>query len=495
MSRLGPGLARARAKQLSAGLFVNGLLAACLLTAGVAPGVSQADTPRRPEELKRPSLEFTLKDARRATLSCGVPVYLLEDHDLPLCDLVIEFRMGRRFLPVREHPACSLLGGLWRDGGTESLSADSLDARLAASDLAMSSWLNSRDGGVSMSLAAEDLPTGLALWQDVILHPRFDADRLIKAKANELKDLQSINDNPALIADHRMNWLAMGHGHPTSHLETRAEIDSVTREELLALHRRFIRPEHAVIGVAGDFQPGEILAQLNRLFSGWKDTAVPDPLEMEDWTPHPEPGLYLLRGDYAQSQVFLGRPVLGLDPDSPDYPAASILSFGFGYGRVFYRARAEGLSYGATLMLNIGDENSTLWGFGPCRDEMAVKLLRSILEEQTRLMSDPLSDTEVETARTFEMGIEVQNCATPSAVIRRTVDDAIHERPPGYRAKLFQGLKDATAGQIAELAHKYMDPAEPRVILILGNPEKFEPPLDSLGLGPVQELKPVVFGE
>ncbi|MCY3018123.1 MAG: hypothetical protein NTW87_03705, partial [Planctomycetota bacterium] len=88
--------------------------------------------------------------------------------------------------------------------------------------------------------------------------------------------------------------------------------------------------------------------------------------------------LYLLRGNYEQSQVRVGRLIPDLTDQSPDYAAATILSFGLGYERVFYRVREEGLTYGATMMLNVGEERSGLRGFGSCRGDATVPLLRAI---------------------------------------------------------------------------------------------------------------------
>jgi zinc protease len=454
-----------------------------------------AETPRHPDELQVPAIEFTPSSAQTATLPCGIPVILYPNHDLPILDLTIRFRMGTRFLPAEEHTACGILSDLWRDGGTERLSPDSLDSVLIGLDATVTTFVGHRTGGVNVSLSTEDLEQALPIWRDVVTRPAFDADRLVRSRVNRLQQLQNINNDPGSIADERFSWLLMGRDYPTSRMETRADIDAVAADELRELHRRYVRPENALIGVSGDFDPAKMLALLDRLFRDWPVHGSFTAPVLAPWTPQTEPGVYVLRGDYEQSQVRLGRLISDLTDTSPDYAASTILSFGLGYERVFYRVRAEGLTYGAAVRLGVGDEYSTLRGFGSCRGDATVPLLRAMLEETARVAVEPIEGQDLEAARVFMIGGEVRANETAAAIMQQKVGDRLQDRPENYRTDLLQRLKTATREDMQRLAREYVVRDDPWVLLVLGNPEDFATPLDSLGLGPVRELAPVVFGE
>lgn len=449
-------------------------------------------TPGRPEELKLGPLQFTPPAVERVKLPCGIPVFLAQSHDFPICDLVIEFRMGTRYLPADRHTASEVLGSVWGNGGTLALRPDTLEAILAADDATITSFGGALGGGVTVSLAAQDLDRVLPLWRDVVLHPRFDPDRVEKAKADHLKDLQAINNDPGQIADERMKRLVLGRDYPTSRYETRADCEAVTRADLVAIHRLFVRRNNAFIGVSGDFDRKQMLARLERLFHDWPDTSAAQPAR-QAWAPHPEPGVYLLSGDYEQSQIRIGRIIRGLSWSSADYPGASILSFAFGYGRVFYRARAEGLSYGATIMLRPGEDFTTETGFGSCRGEVTLKLLHAMLAETDSVKARPLSDAEVETSRTFQIGNVVRSIETPADVVRGKVDQVVDGEPA--QEQYLNGLRTSTGADLRRLTLETIVPRDSLVVLVLGNPKSFDAPLDSLGLGPVKELQPVSFGE
>jgi zinc protease len=467
--------------------------AALLLTAGRI--AARADTPRRPEELTLPEMRFPALSAEKVVLSNGIPVVLYENHDLPILDLTMAFRMGTRYLPADLHTPCALFGELWRDGGTTSISPDSLDSILTAFDATVSAQVGFRSGSVRVSLSSEDVRSALPLWRDVILHPGFEADRFARAKANRLRELQAINNDPADIADHHLDWLLLGRDFPSARLETRPDIEGATLEQLRSLHARFVRPQNAIIGVSGDFQRKEMLALLESLFRDWPVGGPYEPPVAEPWTPDPQPGVYLLRGDYAQSQVRLARLIPDLTDDSPELAAAQILSYGLGYERVFYRTREEGLSYGTAVMLNVGQERSQLRGFGSGRGEATLPLLRAMLEECKRVGADPIRGNDLEAARIFQLGMEVRSQETAAAIVSTKVNDLLRGRADDFHERYLERLKTAGETEVARLAERYVTIDEPWVVLVVGDPAQFGLPLDSLGLGPVRELTPVVFGE
>jgi predicted Zn-dependent peptidase len=463
-----------------------------LAVSSVAAG-AVAQTPRHPDELTLQPLTPRPLGAEQTKLPCGIPVVLYASRDLPILDLTIQFKMGTRYLPAEKHAACGLLGSLWRDGGTTTIPPDSLDAVLTALDASVNAGIWVRTGGVSVSLSREDMEKALPLWLDVVTHPGFDAGRLVRAKANRLQELQAINNEPRAIADKRLGWLVYGKEFPTSRLETRSDIEGVTVEELLALHRRFVRPENALIGVSGDFDRGQMLAFLDRLFRDWEVPGPYQPPMMEPWVARPEPGVYLLRGDYEQSQIRAAR-IVDLTDESPDLAPANLLSSVLGYQRVFYRTREEGLSYGTYVSLNIGPERTLVRGAGSGRGDATLPLLRAVIEETKRMEKDPATTTELQSAKVSVIGSEIQSGETPAALVQRTVGDILLGRPADFRPRYIERVQGASSGDLARLTKQYLTGTD-WVILVLGNPEQFGGSLEDLGLGPVRELAPVKFGE
>ncbi|MBC8426762.1 insulinase family protein, partial [bacterium] len=213
-----------------------------LLAAGFA---AAADTPRHPDELSLGDLTFTMPEPVEARLSSGLRVMLFENHDLPLVTLSVHISMGNRYLPPERHTAYRVFGRLWDEGGAGERGPDEMDSRVAALGMSLSVGGAARQGYVTAAMAREDLDAGAELWRDLLLHPRFDAARLERAKARLLKDVQGINDNPNRLADTWFWRLLAGPDTPEGRVHTRAGIEAGGRPAVRGLLRRFVRPGRA----------------------------------------------------------------------------------------------------------------------------------------------------------------------------------------------------------------------------------------------------------
>ncbi len=464
-----------------------------ILTLGSA--LALGSPPRHPDELVIDPIEFKRMEVENVTLASGIPVYFFENHDLPLVRFSILFRMGTRYLPVDEFAASRLMQSAWRDGGTLELPPDSLDQVLVSKNIRISSFVGATSGGVNVSCVKEDLATALAHWRDVLLEPRFDGERLERAKGKRQTSLEQINNNPGRIVNWRYTWLVGGRDRADLYPESKAAIASVDAADLRRLHERFIHPENAIIGVSGDIEPDEAVEILDDLLAGWSGSAGFAPLVKPERTPRPEPGVYVLPGDYAQSQIRMGRNVSNLTMLDPELASARLQNFAFGYGRVYYRTRQEGLSYGCGVILSVGDESPSPRAIGGCPPEVTLQLLKVVQEDALHVQSEPLTTGEVETAKAFFIGRAIQQNERASSLVDQKLDDLINGRPADHFDRYFAALGAADSVSVNYCSTEFSHMNDSLVVVVVGDPAKFEAPLDSLGLGPVIELEPYVFGQ
>ncbi|MBN1826494.1 MAG: insulinase family protein [Candidatus Eisenbacteria bacterium] len=458
-------------------------------------GIAVAGTPRHPDELDLPPMRIQTLEPAVDTLDCGIPVLYFENHDLPILSAVILFRAGESYFSDTDLPVGRILDEAWRSGGTAALDPDSLDKELSDLEATVRSWIGNFSSGISIDLASEDADRALPIWRDLAVRPKLDEARIERAKDHRLKDIQSINQTPSRIAEQRFLQLLYGEKHPEARLETRAEITAVGREDLAALHGRFAHPRNAWIGVAGDFDPEDIKERLNRLFGEWaREAGLFVESEKREWPLGSSPGLFLLPGEHAQSHIRIGRIVPGLRLDSPDYPATQILDFALGFGRMYYRSRSEGISYGAAVMLSVDDEKAVLNGFGSCRNDAADDMIRLFLEEMAAVMDRPITEEEAETSRFFRLSLEASRDERPRNSVYRVLRDRVAGRPIDRRERYIEGIQSATLEEIAAAAH-YMAPHDSLTVIVVGDPSSFDTPLDSLGFGAPTILDPVLFGE
>lgn len=472
-------------------------LALALLLIGLLTATGPAaEMPRHVDALRIESLDFALPEPVSFTLTNGVRVYLFEDHALPLVALSAQVPMEVRFLPLAERTAFRILSPLWRDGGAGELSPEAVDERVAVLGMELDAHAGAGYGQVRAQMAREDLELGARLARDLFLYPTFAADRLARAQAQEIKDLQGINDDPNALAEYWFNRLLSGPDTPGWRLTQSADIEAVDRDAVLRLFHAFMQPAAVVVGIAGDIELGEARRLMQALFGDWQPAAATALPAAAPWQRRPVPGVYLLPGDFSQCHVRYGRPVDELTDRDPDYPLARLLDYGVGYNRVYLRTRREGLSYGTATRLTADSDWAQFYAFGSTAPEGLLDLLRAIREEVAAIgESRPLGAEEVAGSRTFLLGRELRSLETLSGVVGRRLSDLVTGRGGDYMPRMIAGLQAADEASLAAAAARWVDFGPEPVLLVVGSPEGGAEALAGLGLGPVTVLEPVRFGE
>jgi hypothetical protein len=71
------------------------------------------------------------------------------------------------------------------------------------------------------------------------------------------------------VTSREWNVLMYGEGRATNRFTTEASIRSVSREDLVAFHKRYFHPAGMIVAVSGAFSRPEMLRKLEAAFSGW----------------------------------------------------------------------------------------------------------------------------------------------------------------------------------------------------------------------------------
>ena len=255
------------------------LFALAVVAAAAPPFAGQAAAqpiPERPEELRFAPSTFEPPPVAglRFELGNGVPVYIVPDRDLPLVDVVVALPVGDRDEGPGEDGLASMTAAMARRGGAGDRGPERLDDEidaLGARIEASGSWARTV---LVLDAGSEALDRGLELLASVLLEPRFDGERLTRAKENLRVSLLAETDDPRALLDRE--WLRLVHGPESkrSRRLTEASIAAFDRDALVRFQRRRWSPEGAVIAASGDVEPEALVARLDELFGGWE---VPAP--------------------------------------------------------------------------------------------------------------------------------------------------------------------------------------------------------------------------
>lgn len=267
-------------------------------------------------------------DIQHWQTSTGAEVYFVENHDLPIIDLSVNFAAGS----ARDDQATSGLASLTRYMMT--LGAGGLtDAEISRRIADVGAIL---DGEVDQDRAHFDLRTlssarereqALAIYAKVLQHPDFPAAVLAREQARIVAALKDAATQPESIASKAFMAAVYG-DHPYA-LDPNGEPETVSalkREDLVQFYRSHYGAKGAVIAMIGDMRRDEAERIAERLSSGLPQTAAPAPLPEVGYPqraklqhiPHPATQSHILlgypgvkRGDRDYFALYVGNYILG----------------------------------------------------------------------------------------------------------------------------------------------------------------------------------------
>ncbi|MDX6613360.1 MAG: zinc protease [Blastocatellia bacterium] len=430
--------------------------------------------PAHPRDLKYSTLTYTppKREQYRHVLSNGVVAYLVEDHDLPLVNVATLVRTGNYVDPVGKEGLASLTGSQIRIGGTASKSAEEFDEAAAFLAANINSSIGALQGNASLNLLAKDVDQGLALYFDMLKNPRFQEDRIKLAKSQILQGMERRNDSTDDIETREWNRLIYGAGHFSTRQSTKASVEGITREDMIAFHQKYYQPGGFIFAVSGDFNTKEMIAKLEAAMKGWPVSKEAPP-EVPKMPYNSVAGVYAVnKADVNQGRVSIGH--VGVMRDNPDSYAISIMNDILGGGaftsRITSRVRSdEGLAYSAGSSFSFGTYNPGVFRASfQSKNPTTSQAAEIVMEEINRVRTSKVSAEELETAKNQAIEVFPRNFSTAGQVASIFAQDEFTKRPADYWTNYRARIQAVTVDDVQRVAQKYLQP-DKLVVLVVGN--------------------------
>jgi predicted Zn-dependent peptidase len=453
-----------------------------LLLAMVTAQVSQAAGPPNPRTMAFPPLAFQVPGAERTVLDNGMVVYLLEDHELPLVTIQAYIGTGSVYEPADRVGLAGLAGAALRGGGTASVSAEALDDELEFMASSIDTAIGQDAGTATMTSLKKNLGRTLELFSQVMIAPAFREDRVTQARNRLIEAIRRENDDPKAVADRELNK-AIYQGNPLGRYPTIESVSAITRDDLVAFHRRYYVPNNVILAVSGDFDRKEILGGLAKAFGGWKKgevvlPAVPAP------TPAAKPAVLLVKKDIDQTVIRMGH--LGIEKNNPDLYAIFVMNTILGGNGFSSRLMAvvrsqEGLAYNVDSSFQAGRrfpgtfeaETETKVG----SSARAIGLMRDIITGMTR---KPVSDAELSLAKESIINSFIFGFANTASVVNQKARLEYYGYRKGYLENFRDNIARVTKEDVLRVARKYLHP-EAMTLVVVGDEKRFDKPLSTFG--------------
>jgi zinc protease len=458
-------------------------VAALAVAAAVPPAVAQVT---KPSELVYPPLPaFQAPKPTRFVLPNGLVVMVIEDHELPLVNVTARIRTGSLLEPAEKVGLAGLVGTVLRSGGTMTRKPDALDEFLEARAASIESSMSADSASASMSALKADTPAIMDAFADVLRNPAFDPDRLKIALTAVTSTIARQNDNPQGIVQREFAKTIQGADSPFGRTTTYASIGAVTRDDLLAWHKKYFHPNRTIIGVVGDITVAEARALVTKSFGDWpKGPPVADTWPVPRTAP--QAGVFeAVKADSTQSFVAVGHQG-ELLRTSPDYVPVTVMNEVLAGGftsRLFGKIRTElGLAYSVGGSLNANWTRVAPFQMQmSTRADATVKAIEALINEAKLLATTkPATDAELKLAKDSILNSFVFNNDEPSEVLGQQLAFEYYAQPLDWLDRYRAAVEKVTAADVARVAAKYIHPDRFSVVVV-GPGEGRDKPLSALG--------------
>jgi len=443
----------------------------------------------------QPIADLDFPEIERATLSNGIEVIFSRRTTVPTVRLAVSFDAGNAADPKDKPGTQALMLSLLDEGTTSRNSIELAEAqeRLGA-NIGTAATMDRTN--VSLFALKPNLAASLDLLADVVKHPAFDSGEVERLRATLLAQIAAEKTQPTSIALRELPPLLYGalhpYGVPFTGSGTEAGVAAVTRDDLFAFHRAWLRPDNAKIFAVGATSLAELMPLLESRFGNWvaPGTAKGEKLFRSDKMARPPRILLLDRRQSPQSTIIAGQllPLRGVDDPLALITANEVLGGSFTSRLNMDLREAKGWSYGVGSQVRLVRETVPFLVYAPVQADRTGDSIKALIAG-TRSFLTKQGITSEERDRTINNQVRslpgsFEGSGDVLAALMRIED---FDRPDDYYDRLADRYRAMTPEMLDQAARSALDPTR-LIWVVVGDAAKVRPQLDGLGL-PV-EVRP-----
>jgi zinc protease len=333
-----------------------------------------------------------------------VPVWLSEDHTLPVIALTLSFPAGSSFDPAGKAGMAALAGYLL-DEGAGDLNAEAFQSALAAQGIELDVSPSRDTVTIHLMTLSVHAKEAFRLLGLALTKPRFDADAVTRVRLQMMQSYDVSREDPNAVAERSFYSLYFGpytYGRPVQ--GDPRSLASISATELKAFAKTHWVQGGMKIAVAGDISAAALAPLLKSNFAALPTTtpALPAaPLRVG------AAGLHIFPLDVSQPAIVFGQP--GLLRGDRSFLAGVIANYilgGSGSGSRLTREIREkrGLTYDVTTDLVPYRRAGLLLGTVSTRRDAVRQTISLVKETFRKFSAEGPSDQELADAKRYLNG-------------------------------------------------------------------------------------------
>lgn len=456
-----------------------------LLTVSLA---AQQAPDRSKIPLSGPVPSLKLPPIQKRALANGLPVWIVEMHEVPLANVSLIVKAGASADPTGKYGLASFTAAMLDEGAGKLNALDLADAvDFLGASLSTGSGFDSST--VRLAAPVSKLDAALPLMADVALRPTFAANELDRLRKERLTNLLQIRDDPSSLASATFARMVFGarHRYGTFAMGNDASNGEMAVADLRGFHTQYYQPQNAHLIVVGDVTPETVLPKLEKAFGGWKNGAAPVKPTIPVAAQHGARQIYLVdKPGAAQSQIRIGW--VGVPRSTPDYYPLDVLNTVLGgsfSSRLNMNLReTHGYSYGAGSSFDMRLSAGPFVASAGVQSDKTVESLQEFFKELTAIRQ-PIPAEELTRAKNYEaLGFPAE-FETTTGMAGNLISMVVYGLPETYFNDYVTKILAVTPADVTRVAAQYIQP-DKFAVVVVGDLSKIEKGIRAANLGPVR---------
>jgi predicted Zn-dependent peptidase len=416
----------------------------------------------------------------------GLKIVVIEQHELPLTEVVLQVRAGGESDPPGKTGTAALAAAMLTEGTTSRTSLQIADqaAYLGVELSANSGWEQS---AVSLHAPTAQLDSALALFTDVALRPSFPTADLERVRKVRLTALQQVRDRGPAIADRAFANAVFGERHPYGRplSGTESSVASISRDDLQRFYTTYYRPNNATLLVVGDVRPDDVERRARDLFGAWAKGAISATAASTAATAKATTVVLIDKPGAAQSSFRIGG--IGAARSTSDYFALQVMNTILGgafTSRLMQNLReTHGYTYGAGSGFGL---RRSAGPFTASAEIVTAKTDSALIEfiKELRAIRDTVPIDELAKAKRYlQLGLPA-NFETTGGIASEFLPLLTYGIPLDFYDSAVQRYGAITQADVQRVARQYVNP-DALTIVIVGDRKTIEPGIRALKPGEI----------
>lgn len=456
------------------------------LTVTVVAGQQAPDRSKPPASGPVPSLK--LPPIQKRALTNGLPVWIVEMHEVPVANVTLLVRSGASADPAGKYGLASFTAAML-DEGAGGLDALALADAIEFLGASLSTGSSFDASTVRLQTPVSKLDDSLPLLADVVLRPALSSVEVERLRKERLTSLQQIRDSAGALANTSFARLVFGarHRYGTPAAGNEASNGEMTAADLRGFYTSHYQPQNAHLIVVGDVTPESLLPKLEKALGGWKNATMGARVPVAAASQHGPRQIYLVdKPGAAQSEIRIGW--VGVPRSTPDFYPLDVLNTVLGgsfSSRLNMNLREQhGYSYGASSYFDMRLSAGPFVATAAVQSDKTVESLQEFFKELAAIRQ-PIAAEELTRAKNYQaLGFPAE-FETTAGMAGNLIALVVYGLPESFFNDYVTKILAVTSADVQKVAAQYIQP-DRFAVVVVGDLAKIEKGIRAANLGPVR---------